>query len=240
MTIAVSRTEDEAKVVTMRSDISISATEVAAAQKAGVPIMADNVKRQLANMNNKIGQMIFTGLDQPFVVNGMTEDGTDLGTPLDAVYLGTAGEFIDHASAWWSHMQTYKYSPPYQWVISTSLSGYAKLPYLDLVSQEKFMQETYNCTIHYETGIATASFDASPDANPIYQFEWTADEGIWIVFADNVEHMALQETGPPQVWMRPELNRSTNCYEGGIIWQGTWRTTDDTAIGYMEDADGAA
>jgi hypothetical protein len=238
--VSVSRTEDSAKIVTMRNDISIPYTELMSARKAGVPLMADHVKRVLANFHNKIGQMIYTGLDQPFTINGMTEDGTDLGGTLDTVYVATAGEFIDHADAWWSHMQTYKYTGPFTWIMSTSLSGYAKLPYLELKSQEAYMQETYNCTIDYEVGVATADFDASPDANPIYQIEWTADDGIWIVFDGKLEHMALQETGPPSVYINPELNRKTNCFEGFVIWQGTWRTTNNTAIGYMEDVDSAA
>lgn len=240
VSVAVSRTEDEAKVVYMRSNIDIPYTEVVSAQKANVPLMADNVQRQLANMHNKIGQMIFTGLDQPFIINGMTEDGTDLGGNLDAVYTATAGEFLDHAGEWWSHMQTYNYLPPYSWILSTSLSGDMKLPYLDLRSQEDFIKSTYNCSINYETAIATASFDASPDANPVYQWEYTADDGIWIVFANNVEHMALQETGPPTVYLNPELDRDTNSYRGFVIWQGTWRTTNNTAIGFMEDVDRSA
>ncbi len=240
ITVATSRTEDEAKVVYMRSNIDIPYTEAASAQRAGIPLSADNVRRQLANMHNKIGQMIYTGLDQPYIINGMTEDGTDLGATLDAIYTATAGEFIDHAAAWWSHMQTYNYTGPFTWAISTSLSGDAKLPYLDLKSQEDFMQTTYNCNIYYETAIATASFDATPDANPTYQWEYTADDGIWIVYDGKVEHMALQETGPPSVYLNPELNRDTNSYRGFVIWQGTWRTTDNTAIGYMEDVDRAA
>lgn len=240
VTVATSRTEDSAKVVYMRSDVSIPYTEAASAQRAGVPIMADNVKRQLANMHNKIGQMVYTGLDQPYIINGMTEDGTDLGGTLDAVYTATAGEFIDHAAAWHSHMMTYNYTGPFTWMISTSLSGDAKLPYLDLTSQEAYMQSAFNCNIYYETAIATASFDASADANPIYQTEYTADDGIWIVFDGKVENMALQETGPPSVYINPELDRDTNSYRGFVIWQGTWRTTNNTAIGYMEDVDRVA
>lgn len=240
VTVATSRTEDSAKVVYMRSDVSIPYTEAASAQRAGVPIMADNVKRQLANMHNKIGQMVYTGLDQPYIINGMTEDGTDLGGTLDTVYTATAGEFIDHAAAWHSHMMTYNYTGPFTWMISTSLSGDAKLPYLDLTSQEAYMQSAFNCNIYYETAIATASFDASADANPIYQMEYTADDGIWIVFDGKVENMALQETGPPSVYINPELDRDTNSYRGFVIWQGTWRTTNNTAIGYMEDVDRVA
>ena len=237
VTVAVSRTEDESKIVYMRSDISIPYTEAASAQRAGVPIMADNVQRQLANTHNKIGQMCFTGLDQPYIINGMTEDGTDLGGALDGILVGTAGEFIDHAAEWWDHMQTYHYKGPFTWIISTGLSGFMKLPYLDLRSQESFIQEAFNCSIHYETACATASFDASPDANPIYQWEYTADDGIWIVADTKVEHMALQETGPPSVYINPELDRDTNSYRGFVMWQGTWRTTNNTAIGYMEDVD---
>lgn len=240
ITVATSRTEDEAKIVYMRSNIDIPYTEAASAQRAGVPISADNVRRQLANMHNKIGQMVYTGLDQPYIINGMTEDGTDLGTALAAIYTATAGEFIDHAAEWHSHMMTYNYTGPWTWAISTNLAGDMKLPYLDLRSQEDFIQSTFNCNIYYETAIATATFDASPDANPIYQWEYTAQDGIWIVYDAKVEHMALQETGPPSVYLNPELNRDTNSYRGFVIWQGTWRTTDNTAIAYFEDVDRAA
>lgn len=238
--VAVSRTEDEAKVVFMRSDFQIPYTEAASAQRNGIPLQADIAKRALANVHNKIGQMIYTGLDQPYVINGMTEDGTDLGGTLDAVLWGTAGEAIDHADALFSHFQTYGYGDgPFKWMCTTSLSGDLKQPYStgSDKSTGQFIDSAFNFQTYFEPGIATTSFDASEDANPIYMIEWTEDDGVWIGFVPSVEHMALQETGPPQVWLDPALNRETNSYHGGVIWQGTWRTTNNTAIGFMEDVD---
>jgi hypothetical protein len=219
--VMVSRTEDEAKVVTMRSGFEIPSTEVQSAQRAGVPLAADQVTRQLANMNNKIAQMCYIGLDQPFVINGMIEDGTDAA---QAELWGTAGEAVKHMDTYWSHMQTYNHGDgPFGLMCSTSLSGDLKL------------ESNFNTSIYFETGVATASMDTSPDANPIYNHDWDTNDGTTIFFCKDVAKLALQETGPPAVYLNPELNRKTNCYEGFLIWQGTWRTTVNTAIAYNDN-----
>ena len=120
--VATSRTEDEANLTYMRYDFDIPFTELVAARNAGVPLQADNVMVGLKQMHNKIAQLIYVGIDYPIGINGMTEDGTDLGGTLDAVLWGTAGEAIDHADVAYSHMMTYGYDPPYTMIVSTNLA----------------------------------------------------------------------------------------------------------------------
>ena len=236
--VRTARTEDSAPIVWMRYKFEWTITEVEAARRNGVPLQADDVRVARKQMDMKIAQFILEGLDNPDTINGLTEDGTDLGATLDAIYWGTADQAIKHADAWYSHMQTYGYPGPYNWIISTSLAGDLGQPVgTSGLDQRSYIEKAFNCRIYQEVGVATASFDASEDAETIYPFRWTADDGIWVAIDAKPENMALQEFFAPRLVINPSINRETNHYEGYLEWGGTLRITNCTACGFMEDVD---
>lgn len=237
--VSTSRTEDSANMVYMRYDFDIPYTELVAARNAGVPLQDDYVRIGLKQMHLKIAQMIYTGLDYPIQINGMTEDGTDVGAGLDSVKWATAGEAIDHADVAYSHMRTYGFDPPYAMIVSTGLTGdlAAKHNAMSDLSTRAYIENAFQCTIYDELSAVTGTFDATPDATTIYPMEHTGDDGIWVFCKPDIENFALQEVAPPQVYLNPERDLESNSFKGFIYWHGTWRTTHNTSICFMEDVD---
>ena len=238
--VRTARTEDSAPIVWMRYGFNWGYTEIEAAQRNNIPLKADDIRVSLHQMRLKIGQLILEGLDWPDVINGATEDGTDLGATLDAVMWGTADQAILHADVAYTHMQTYNHSGPYNWIVSSSLMGDLAQP----VSSSGEPQADYisrafkpGINIYQETSVAAASFDASEDAETIYQFQHTADDGIWVMLDAKPENMALAQFWEPRVVLEPAYDTEHNMWRGYVEWAGTLRITHTTAIGYMEDVD---
>lgn len=240
--VRTARTEDSSPILWLRYKFHWDITEVESAQRAGVPLKADDAMIALRMMDDKITQMILEGLDVPDVINGATEDGTDLGATLDATVVGTADSFITHASTAYNHLLTSGFRPPYRWIVSDTVAQYLGLP-LGAGggnSQGNYIDQTFGFTTHIERSIDATTFAANIEIgleDNCYPFVYTADDGIWVALAASPENMALQEVFPPTMTINPELNRDTNKYEGFVEWQGTVRFTHTAAACYMEDVD---
>jgi hypothetical protein len=238
--VRTARTEDSAPVFWMRYKFHWDITEVESAQRAGVPLKADDAMVALQQIDNKIMQVIINGLDYPDTINGLTEDGTDLGATLDATVVGTADSFITHASTAYNHLLTNGFRGPYNWIVSDTVAQYLGLP-LGAgggQSQGNYIDDTFGFTTYIERAVATASLPVEETLEEtIYPMVYTADDGIWVAIAASPENMALQQVGPPSFTVNPEINRDTNKYEGFVEWQGTLRITHTAAAGYMEDVD---
>jgi hypothetical protein len=238
--VRTARTEDSAPVFWMRYKFHWDITEVESAQRAGVPLKADDAMVALQQIDNKIMQVIINGLDFPDTINGLTEDGTDLGATLDATMVGTADSFITHASTAYNHLLTNGFRGPYNWIVSDTVAQYLGLP-LGAgggQSQGNYIDDTFGFTTYIERAVATASLPVEETLEEtIYPMVYTADDGIWVAIAASPENMALQQVGPPSFTVNPEINRDTNKYEGFVEWQGTLRITHAAAAGYMEDVD---
>lgn len=236
--VRTARTEDSAPIVWQRYKVEWTITEVEAARRNGVPLQADDFRVATSQMERKTAQLILEGLDVPDVINGLTEDGTDLGATLDAIFWGTADQAIKHADAWYTHMMNYGYPGPYNWIVSTSLMGDLKQPVgTSGLNQGEYIERAFNCRIFPEVGVTTASFDASEDAETIYPFRWTADDGIWVAIDPKPQNMSLMEFFPPRLTVNPNINRETNHYEAYLEWGGTLAIKQCTACGFMEDVD---
>ena len=240
--VRTARTEDSAPIVWLRYKFHWDITEVESAQRNNVPLKADDAMIALRMIDDKIAQIIIEGLDVPDVINGATEDGTDLGATLDTTVVGTADAFITHASTAYNHLLTSGFRPPYQWIMSDTVAQYLGLP-LGAgggKSQGNYINETFGFTTHIERAIAAATFAANIEIgleDNCWPMVFTADDGIWVALAASPENMALQQVGPPSFTINPELNRDTNKYEGYVEWQGTVRFTHVASACYMEDVD---
>lgn len=236
------RLEGSNPLVFMRYKFSWDITEVEAAQRAGVPLKADDASIALRMLNDKIAQMVIEGLDWPDVVNGATEDGTDLGATLDATLVGTADSFITHASTAYNHMLTNGFRGPYNWIVSDGIAQYLGLP-LGAgggQSQGNYIDDTFGFTTYIERATAAATLAANIELgleDNCWPMVYTDDDGIWVLLAANNENMALQEVHPPRITINPEMNRDSNKYEGYAEWHGTVRFTHGAAVGFMEDVD---
>jgi hypothetical protein len=238
--VRTARTEDSAPIFWQRYKFHWDITEVESAQRAGVPLRADDVMVCLQQMDNKIEQIIINGLDYPDTINGLTEDGTDLGATLDTTMVGTADAFITHASTAYNHLLTNGFRPPYNFIVSDTIAQYLGLSLggASGVSQGDYINRTFGFTTYIERAVAAASLPVEESLEEtIYPMVYTADDGIWVALAASPENMALQQVAPPQVIINPELNRDTNKYEGYVEWQGTLRITHTAAAGFMEDVD---
>ena len=242
MGVRTARTEGENPLVFMRYKFHWDITEVEAAKRAGVPLQADDVKIGLRHIHDKIAQMILEGLDWPEVINGATEDGTDIGAGLDTTYVGTQGSFSTHARAAYNHMVTNGHRGPYKLVVGDSIRPFLYLPQPNGhgLNQEKYIKDTFDMDVFTEKSDTAANFAANIEVgleDVIPSMIYTADDGIWVCLAAHSENMALQEVEPPKVYIEPNINRDTNKYEGYVEWHGTLRITEGTAVCYMEDVD---
>ena len=242
--VRTARTEAESPLVFMRYKFHWDITEVEAAQRAGVPLKADDAMIALRHINDKIAQMTLEGLDWPEVVSGATERGTDLGATLDGTMVGTADSFIEHAMTAYNHFITNGLRGPYNWLVSDTIAQYLGFP-LGAgggQSQGNYINDTFGFSTYVEHADAIATFAANIEVgleDRIPPFIYTADDGIWVALAASPENMALQEVAPPTVIIEPEINRDTNKYEGFVEWHGTVRYTIPEAACFMEDVDEA-
>jgi len=240
--VRTARTECSAPIIWMRYKFHWDITEVESAQRNNVPLKADDAMVALQNMDNKIEQLIIEGLDNPDVINGLTENGTDLGATLDATMVGTADSFITHATTAYNHLLTNGYSGPYHWIVSDTIAQYLGLP-LGAgggKSQGNYIDETFGFKTFIERATPVATFNLNIEENTeetIFPMVYTADNGIWVCIAASPQNMALQQVAPPTFSVNPVLNRDTNKYEGFVEWQGTVRTSHTTAACFMEDVD---
>lgn len=236
------RLEGSNPLVFMRYKFSWDITEYEAARRAGVPLPADDAAIALRMINDKIAQMVIEGLDWPDVINGATEDGTDLGATLDATLWATADSAITHASTAYNHMITSGFRGPYNWIVSDGLAQYLGLP-LGAgggQSQGNYIDDTFGFTTYIERATTAATLAANIELgleDNCWPMVYTADDGIWVCLAASEENMALQEVHPPRVTVNPELNRDSNKYEGYVEWQGTVRFTHAASAAFMEDVD---
>ena len=246
--VRTARTEGSNPVIWMRYKFHWTITEVEAAQRAGIPLKADDVRIGLRMIHDKISQMAIEGLDVPDVISGITETGTDLGATLDTTYVATADAFITHVITGANHLLTNGFRGPYHMVVSDAIARYLELPLGSGggMSQKQYCEQVMTDLggtpgkIFIERGVAAATFAANIEIgleDNCYPMVYAADDGIWTMTAANLENMAIQEVGPPSVDISGELNRETNTYEGFINWQGTLRTTHAASTGFMEDVD---
>jgi hypothetical protein len=236
--VRTARTEDSAPIIWMRYKFHWPITEVEAAQRNGIPLRADDAMVGLQQIDNKIMQMIIDGLDYPDTINGLTEDGTDLGATLDTTMVGTAGSFVTHAATAYNHLLTTgAVRPPYEFIVSDTIAQYLLLHLDGGVSQKTYIEQM-GFNIHIERAVATASLPVEETLEEtIYPMVYTADNGIWVALKNDPAEHALQQFFPPTVSVNPELNRETNMYEGFVEWAGTLRLQNTSAAGFMEDVD---
>ena len=233
MGVRTARLEGESPLVFMRYKFHWDITEVEAAQRAGVPLKADDATIALRHINDKIAQMVLEGLDWPEVVSGSTEVGTDLNATTAAV-VGTADNFITHAAVIYNHFITNNFRGPYNWIVSASVARYLGLP-LGAgggQSQGNYIDDTFGFTTYIEKSELDTTFAANIEVgleDIIPPFIHNTNDGIWVALAASPENMALQEVAPPTVTIMPELNRETNKYEGFVEWHGTVRFTHGAA-----------
>ena len=246
--VRTARTEGSNPVVWLRYKFHWTITEVEAAQKAGIPLKADDVRVGLRMIHDKIAQIAIEGLDFPDVISGITETGTDLGATLDATMVGTADSFITHALTGANHLLTNGFRGPYHMVVSDTIAQYLGLPLSagGGRTQKEYMEAALTQIggapgkIFIERATAAATLAANIEIgleDNCWPMVYTADNGIWTMTAASPENFAIQEVGPPSVDISGELNRETNTYEGFIDWQGTIRTTHAASTGFMEDVD---
>ena len=230
------RLERSNPMMFMRYKFAWDVTEVEAAQRAGVPLKADDALIALRHINLKIAQMCNEGLDWPDVINGFTEDGTNVAT---AAVVGTADNFITHASAAYNHMITNGFRGPYHWLVSDGVAQYLGLP-LGAgggQSQGNYIDDTFGFRTFIETSELNTTFAANveeglEDIPPVMIYG--TNDGAHTLLAASPENMAVQEVGPPAFTVNPEINRDTNKYEGYVEWHGTLRITHPTAVVYHE------
>jgi uncharacterized linocin/CFP29 family protein len=249
--VRTARTEDSAPVIWMRYKFHWDITEVEAAQKAGVPLKSDDARVALKQIDNKIAQLIINGLDYPDTINGLTEDGTDLGGGLDTTYVGVADDFIDHAIVGYNHLLTNGYRGPYHFIVSDTISQFLYIPVTGShgITQWDYLEDNLSKQLRLPNGFKIFTERAIDAASlpveetleeEIYPMVYSADTGIWVMIAADPANMALQEVSQPTFTVNPEINRDTNKYEGYVEWQGTLRITHATAACYMEDVDHSA
>ena len=233
MGVRTARLEGENPLVFMRYKFHWDITEVEAAQRAGVPLKADDSLIALRHINDKIAQMTLEGLDWPEPISGATEVGTDLNaTTADVV--GTADNFIAHAGTIYNHFLSNNLRGPYNWIVSSSVARYLGLP-LGAgggQSQGNYIDDTFGFTTYIEKAELDTTFAANVEVgleDVIPPFIYNTNDGIWVALAASPENMALQEVHPPMVHVNPEINRDTNKYEGYVEWHGTVRFTHATA-----------
>lgn len=244
MSVRTARLEGESPLLFMRYKFHWDITEVEAAQKAGVPLKADDAAIALRMIDDKIAQMAIEGIDIPDVIQGATERGTDLGAGLDTTVVATADAFIAHASAAYNHFITNGFRPPFNWIVSDGVSEHLGLP-LGAgggQSQGNYIDDTFGFTTYIERSTTAANLAANIETgleDNCWPMIYTADDGIWVALAASPENMAIQQVGPPTFTVNPEINRDTNKYEGYVEWHGTVRFTHDTSACFMEDVDEA-
>lgn len=235
--VRTARTEDSAPIFWLRFKFHWTITEVEAAQKAGVPLRADDAMVALRTIDNKLQQYIINGMDHPDVINGLTEDGTN---NADATLVGAADGFITHAAVAYNHLLTSGYRPPYKWLVSDGIAQYLTLP-LGAgggESQGTYIDKTMNFTTHIERAQTAAAYALAEEENTENLFQsmvYASNDGVWVALTGRPEDMALQQVAPPTFSINPEINRDTNKYEGFVEWQGTLRITNPTAAMYHED-----
>lgn len=246
--IRTARTEDSAPVFWLRFKFHWDITEVESARRNGVPLQADDAMVALRTIDNKIQQFLINGMDAPDVINGFTEDGTDVGAGLDGTLVGTADSFITHALTGGNSLLTNGFAGPYKWLVSDTVAQYLGLP-LGAgggKSQGEYINGALSAlggapaTTYIERAQTAAAYALASQENTENLFEsmvYTADDGIWVMLAARPENFALQQVGPPTFSINPDINRDTNKYEGFVEWQGTIRITHTASICYMEDVD---
>ena len=240
--VRTARLEGSNPLIYMRYKFHWDQTEVEAAQRAGVPLKADDALIALRHMNDKIAQMVLEGLDWPDVISGASESGTDLGATLDATMWATADSAITHASTLYNHFITNGFRGPYHWIVGDTLAQYLGLP-LGAgggQSQGNYINDTFGFTTFIENSVVDTTFAANVELgleDICYPMVFTTDDGIWVGLAASPENMALQEVAPPTVTVIPEIDKDTNKYYGYVEWQGTVRFTHAAAAAYMEDVD---
>jgi len=244
MGVRTARLEGSNPLLFMRYKFHWDITEVELARKNGVPLQSDDAEIALRMINDKIAQMAITGLDVPDVIQGATEVGTDLGGTLDAVMVGTADSFIEHAAVGYNHMITSGFRGPYSFIVSDTIAQFLGLP-LGAgggSSQGNYIDDTFGFTTYIERSTPTATFDLNIETgieDNCPPMVVAADDGAWVLLANSPENMAIQEVHPPRFTINPEINRDTNKYEGFVEWQGTVRFTHAASAGFMEDVDEA-
>jgi len=242
MGVRTARLEGSNPIMYMRYKFHWDQNEVDAARRNGVPLQADDAMVAMRMIDDKIAQMIIEGIDWPDVINGATEVGTDLGATLDATMVGTADSFITHASTAYNHLLTNGFRGPYNWIVSDTVAQYLGLP-LGAgggMSQGKYIDATFGFTTYIERGVAAATLAANIETgleDNCWPMVYTADNGIWVALAANLENMALQQVAPPTFTVNPEMDKDTNKYYGYVEWQGTVRFTHAASVGFMEDVD---
>jgi len=244
--VRTARVEDSAPIIWMRYGFQWGYTEIEAAQRTGIPLKADDINVALHNMRLKIGQLILEGIDTPDVINGLTEDGTDLGATLDAILWASADQAQIHAQTAVAHMNTYNHTGPFNWIVSSGIIQYLGKPLSSSGEpQGEYIKRCFNTDdsagnkikIFQETDVATATFDASEDAETIYQFQHTADDGIWVMIDPKPDNMALAQFWEPRTVLESAYDTEHNCWRGYVEWAGTLRISQPTACGFMEDVD---
>ncbi len=238
MGVRTARAEGSNPLIYMRYKFHWDQNEVDSARRAGVPLQADDAKVALRSINNKIAQMVLEGLDWPEVISGATEVGTDLIGSTAAV-VGTADNYITHASAIYNHFLSNDLRGPYHWIVGSTVARYLGLP-LGAgggQSQGNYIDDTFGFNTFIEKCELNTTFAANIEVGleeVIPPMIYNTNDGIWIALAASPENMALQEVAPPTVTVMPEINRETNKYEGYVEWQGTVRFTHDAAACFNE------
>jgi len=244
MGVRTARLEGSNPLLFMRYKFHWDITEVELARKNGVPLQADDAAIALRMVNDKIAQMAIEGIDVPDVIQGATEVGTDLGATLDAVMVGTADSFIEHASTAYNHMITNGFRGPYSFIVGDTIAQFLGLP-LGAgggSSQGNYIDDTFGFTTYIERSVVDTTFAINAETgtgDSCWPMVYNTDDGIWVCLAASPENMAIQEVHPPRFTINPEINRDTNKYEGYVEWQGTVRYTHAASAAFMEDVDEA-
>lgn len=232
--VATGRTEYETDMVFFKYKFEFPAVEVASARRNGVPLQTDNIRVGMSQINLAIERLIYQGMDDPIAINGMLDDGEDVDAGLDDDKWDTIGEPCEHVLQGFTDLTANYFYPPYTMILSWNLAaGFAQKhnAAVDLSHREYARQAFQIDNIHFaRNGTSTTE--------TIYPLPAaTADDGVWIMCKPSIENFYLAETGPPTVYMNPELDRDSNSFVGYIVWHGTFQTIHAGSIVYEPDVD---
>lgn len=236
--VATASTKANASLIVYKYKFVIPRIEVESARRNGRPIWSENIQVAAKQMDQTLAHLIMEGTfaDDPVAINGLRDGGTNVdgtgGVYNGALWNSATSAWI-HAAAAVLAIRTAGFEGPFSWILSWNLfSGLATKYGAGDPPQKELIQSGLDINEFIHLGIGTST------TTTIYPMAAAStDDGCWYLVKKDPSVYRLAQTGPPALYLNPELNRDIEGYEGYYLWHGTMQIVQATGIQFNVDVD---
>lgn len=229
MGVSVGRVETERPIMSYRSHVNFSRTEMAIAQRNGYAMVTEAIQEVIAQTELMVAQLFFQGStpDRDRVnISGAFDVGEDTDATLDGETWNTATKPVVHIGAGFSDMIANYYAPPFTLVLSWNLAyGMGALNNAaNPRTHEEIIRAAYGIEriVYGHNPAASATHAYGSGGMRIYPLPPpAADDGVWALFKVSPENFYIAQVTNGIEVSEMQFDPATNMYTTYVEWRGT-------------------